>query len=62
MERGRVVEVGRHDDLVDRPQGVYARLHAMQLLEGRRPQSGAPLLAEPSVGHVRVGAGERGVD
>ena len=36
MERGRVVEVGRHDELVTRPHGVYARLHSMQLLEGRR--------------------------
>jgi len=33
LERGRVVEVGRHDDLVARPNGTYARLHQMQLLE-----------------------------
>ncbi len=35
LERGRVVEIGKHDELVDRPGGVYARLHQMQLLETR---------------------------
>jgi hypothetical protein len=35
-----VVEVGRHDELMARPRGVYARLHEMQLLEGR-PKPGA---------------------
>ena len=45
MERGRVVEVGRHDELLARPNGVYARLHEMQLLEHRRP-AGVPVLVE----------------
>ena len=36
MERGRVVEIGKHDDLVARPKGVYARLHHMQLLESEK--------------------------
>ena len=38
MERGRVVEIGPHDELLARRHGVYARLHEMQLLETRRPQ------------------------
>jgi subfamily B ATP-binding cassette protein MsbA len=38
LERGRIVEVGRHDDLVARAHGVYAGLYQMQLLEGRRPE------------------------
>ena len=36
LERGRIVEVGRHDDLVSRPDGTYATLYQMQLLESRR--------------------------
>lgn len=33
LERGRVAEIGRHDDLVARPGGVYARLHQLQLVD-----------------------------
>jgi ABC-type multidrug transport system fused ATPase/permease subunit len=38
LERGRVVEMGRHDDLLTRTGGTYAMLYQMQLLEGRRPE------------------------
>ena len=36
LERGRIVEVGRHDELLTHPNGAYAALYQMQLLEGRR--------------------------
>jgi subfamily B ATP-binding cassette protein MsbA len=36
LERGRVVEVGRHDELLVKPTGTYAMLYQMQLLEGRK--------------------------
>jgi ABC-type multidrug transport system fused ATPase/permease subunit len=38
LERGRVAEIGRHDDLLARPSGTYAMLYQMQLLEGRKPE------------------------
>jgi len=36
LERGRVAEKGRHDELLARPGGVYAKLYALQLFEQRR--------------------------
>ena len=38
LERGRIVEVGRHDELLVRPGGAYASLYQMQRLEGRKPE------------------------
>lgn len=31
MERGQIVEIGSHDELMRHPQGIYAHLHALQL-------------------------------
>jgi subfamily B ATP-binding cassette protein MsbA len=38
LERGRVVEIGRHDELLTRPDGAYATLYQLQLLEGRKAE------------------------
>ncbi len=38
VERGRVVEIGRHEELLARPSGTYASLYRMQLLEGRKAE------------------------
>jgi subfamily B ATP-binding cassette protein MsbA len=37
LERGRVAEIGRHDELLARPGGVYAKLYAQQIFE-RQPE------------------------
>src|SRR5256886_2435848 len=36
LERGRVVEIGRHDELLAQADGTYATLYQLQLLEGRK--------------------------
>jgi subfamily B ATP-binding cassette protein MsbA len=38
LERGRIVEIGRHDELLARPNGAYASLYEMQLLEVRKTE------------------------
>ena len=38
LERGRIVEVGRHDELLSR-DGMYASLYKMQLLEPKRAEN-----------------------
>jgi subfamily B ATP-binding cassette protein MsbA len=38
LENGRVAEIGRHDELLARPDGVYAKLYALQLFEKEETQ------------------------
>jgi len=44
------IEIGRHDELVTRPGGAYARLHQLQLLDDRaETRQPAVERAEPTV-------------
>jgi subfamily B ATP-binding cassette protein MsbA len=38
LERGRVAEIGRHDELLAKPDSVYAKLYALQAFE-REPDA-----------------------
>jgi subfamily B ATP-binding cassette protein MsbA len=41
LERGRVAEIGRHDELLARAGGVYAKLYALQIFDQRREPADA---------------------
>jgi subfamily B ATP-binding cassette protein MsbA len=41
IERGRVAEIGRHEELLARPAGVYAKLYALQLFDRSTTDDGA---------------------
>ena len=37
LQKGRIVEIGRHDELLARPGSVYSKLYSLQAFEGQRP-------------------------
>jgi subfamily B ATP-binding cassette protein MsbA len=43
LERGRVAEIGRHEELLARPGGVYAKLYSLQIFDRHEPE---PVAAE----------------
>ncbi|CAN5611968.1 lipid A export permease/ATP-binding protein MsbA [soil metagenome] len=42
LERGRVAEIGRHEELLANPDSVYAKLYALQAFQ-REPDTAAPV-------------------
>ena len=46
---GRVAEIGRHDELLARPGGVYAKLYALQIFDTRATPHSTPVRRVPSV-------------
>jgi subfamily B ATP-binding cassette protein MsbA len=49
LERGRVAEIGRHDELLQRPGGVYAKLYALQIFDTRATEHAPVVGRVPSV-------------
>ena len=47
LERGRIVEIGRHDDLLARTDGTYATLYQLQLLEGKKDERSPSMWGGP---------------
>jgi subfamily B ATP-binding cassette protein MsbA len=48
LERGRVAEIGRHDELLARPGGVYAKLYSLQIFEARAAAHAPAASAAPT--------------
>jgi subfamily B ATP-binding cassette protein MsbA len=46
LDRGRIADIGRHDELLAR-NGVYARLHQMQLFDHAKPRGAGTRLETP---------------
>jgi ATP-binding cassette, subfamily B, bacterial MsbA len=48
IERGRVAEIGRHEELLAKPAGVYAKLYALQIFDREPPDDAASIAPQPS--------------
>jgi ATP-binding cassette, subfamily B, bacterial MsbA len=52
LERGVVREMGQHDELLTRPDGVYARLYSLQMFEGSGAPNGSASAGAPDAAAV----------
>jgi subfamily B ATP-binding cassette protein MsbA len=48
LEKGRVAEIGRHEELLAKPAGVYAKLYALQIFDREPPDDAAAAARQPS--------------
>jgi subfamily B ATP-binding cassette protein MsbA len=67
LERGQVREIGSHEALMSRPDSLYAKLHALQMIDGRKDAGGDEAGADVPVANgagaaVGTAAGARGGD
>jgi subfamily B ATP-binding cassette protein MsbA len=46
LERGRVAEIGRHDELLAKPAGVYAKLYSLQIIDRQSSMDNRPSTIE----------------
>jgi ATP-binding cassette, subfamily B, bacterial MsbA len=49
LERGRIAEIGCHEELLARPGGVYAKLYSLQIFEGRESQPAPAASGQPTI-------------
>jgi subfamily B ATP-binding cassette protein MsbA len=52
LERGRVAEIGRHDELLARSGGVYAKLYSLQLFDKEETDPSSVVSRQPPVSFV----------